>query len=153
MFISEMGAMDGSVTVGTTGATEPYSYLWSTGDVTQTVTGLGAGIYSVTVTSVEGCVCSSSVTLHNPEGEVCETREISDVEACAAFGYSYSFFSANLFNGITTSTNYLIQDGSFTEYVDGTARLLATFVNQSEPTISFDADVTLYRKNIRSTDR
>ena len=47
-----------------------------------------------------------------------------------------------MFNGITTSTNYLIQDGSFTEYVDGTARLLATFVNQSEPTISFDADVT-----------
>ncbi|MCC6385717.1 MAG: gliding motility-associated C-terminal domain-containing protein [Bacteroidia bacterium] len=33
----------------------PYTYLWSTGDTTQTLTNLGAGIYSVTVFDVYNC--------------------------------------------------------------------------------------------------
>ena len=54
------------VAVGTaSGGTAPYAFKWSNGATTQTVTGLAAGTYSVTVTDANGCKCSSNVTLMN----------------------------------------------------------------------------------------
>ncbi len=38
-----------------TGGTPPYSYLWNTGDMTPTITGLASGTYTVTVTDANGC--------------------------------------------------------------------------------------------------
>lgn len=38
------------------GGTAPYTYLWSTGDTTQTVTGLTPGQYHITVTDAVGCL-------------------------------------------------------------------------------------------------
>lgn len=37
------------------------SYIWSTGDITQTITVISAGTYSVTVTDVNNCSASASV--------------------------------------------------------------------------------------------
>jgi hypothetical protein len=44
-----------TATVNVVGGTEPYTYLWSNGQTTQTATGLAAGTYSVTVTDANGC--------------------------------------------------------------------------------------------------
>ena len=43
------------------GGTAPYTYSWSTGDVTtiNTLTGLVTGVYSVTVTDVYGCLSAA----------------------------------------------------------------------------------------------
>lgn len=53
---------DGSATVNTSGAISP-SYLWSNGQTTQTATSLNPGLYSVTVTDVNGCTATGSVTI------------------------------------------------------------------------------------------
>lgn len=50
----------GSVSVTANGGVGPYSYLWSEGSTTSSVTGLGGGTYTVTVTDVNGC--SSTAT-------------------------------------------------------------------------------------------
>ena len=42
-----------------------YTYLWSTGAVTSTITGLAAGLYSVTVFDPFGCQHSSNYTLRD----------------------------------------------------------------------------------------
>lgn len=55
------GGNDGSITVNPTGGTTPYSYIWSSGGTTQTVPGLPAGTYSVTLTDANGCF-----NIHNP---------------------------------------------------------------------------------------
>ncbi len=39
------------------------SYIWSTGDTTQTITNVTQGIYTVTVTSVSGCTATASATV------------------------------------------------------------------------------------------
>lgn len=55
------GSNDGTATAGPTGGTTPYTYLWTTGDMTASITGLGAGIFTVTVTDDNGCTAVQSV--------------------------------------------------------------------------------------------
>ena len=57
------GSVDGQATATATGGTAPYTYAWSTGDVTATVTGLPAGVFTVTVTDVNGCVETEEVEI------------------------------------------------------------------------------------------
>ena len=67
--VSCNGGNDGAATVFVAGATGPLTYLWSPGgQTTQTITGLTAGIYSVTVTdTANGCVRTSTTTVGEPE--------------------------------------------------------------------------------------
>ena len=55
---------NGSVSVDTvTGGANPFTYLWSNGGNTQTMFGLSAGNYVVTVTDNNGCTAAAGVTL------------------------------------------------------------------------------------------
>ncbi len=49
------GSCDGEITVIITGNDDPYSILWNTGDVTETIDSLCIGLYSVAVTGSNGC--------------------------------------------------------------------------------------------------
>lgn len=60
------GATDGSITVNSNAAYPVDTYEWSNGDTTQTITGLGAGTYSVTIYSVRGCIVLGDTTLVSP---------------------------------------------------------------------------------------
>ncbi|NEN24431.1 hypothetical protein G3O08_13045, partial [Cryomorpha ignava] len=55
----------GSITANPSGGTPGYTYAWDHGPTTQTVSGLSAGTYSVTVTDANGCseTCSSTITV------------------------------------------------------------------------------------------
>jgi len=48
-----------------TDGTQPYSYLWSTGETTQEITPNSHGWYSIEVTDVEGCVANDSFEVVN----------------------------------------------------------------------------------------
>jgi len=52
---SATGANDGTATSNPTGGSPEYTYMWSTGDTTQTITGLAPGMYYVTVTDSKLC--------------------------------------------------------------------------------------------------
>ena len=49
---------------GQTGVS-PYTYLWSNGQITSSITGLTPGNYSVTVTDGSGCVLTKNATVYN----------------------------------------------------------------------------------------
>ncbi len=57
---------DGTATVICNGGSTPYDYLWSTNETTQSISGLTAGLYQVTVTDRNGCSVSSSVVIEQP---------------------------------------------------------------------------------------
>jgi len=59
------GGSDGSATATPLYTTGPYTYIWSTGATTATITGLSAGIYTVTVFNI-GCIATGQITLTQP---------------------------------------------------------------------------------------
>ena len=58
---------DGSISVSTTDGTPPYTYQWNTGQFNDTISGLTAGNYLVTVTDFNGTTGSGSVELVDPQ--------------------------------------------------------------------------------------
>ena len=60
------GANDGSVTATVTGGVTPYFYIWNTGQSTPSITGLGSGTYSVTVTDANGCTTTKFGIVNEP---------------------------------------------------------------------------------------
>jgi gliding motility-associated-like protein len=65
--LSCFGACDGVASANANGGTTPYTYVWMPGNqVSQTVTGLCAGSYTVTATDANGCFNSSVVTFVDP---------------------------------------------------------------------------------------
>ncbi|RMG84841.1 MAG: PKD domain-containing protein [Bacteroidetes bacterium] len=61
------GSSDGEVSAEGTNGEMPFSYAWSTGDTTSTVTGLPAGTYSVTATDNNGCIVVDTIAISEPE--------------------------------------------------------------------------------------
>ncbi|NDG35561.1 MAG: adhesin, partial [Betaproteobacteria bacterium] len=80
---------DGSASVSVSGGTGAYTYLWSNGAATASLTNLAAGSYSLTVTDANGCSASSNVT----------------VGSLASLTASASVSSPILCNGGTTTVN------------------------------------------------
>lgn len=59
------GNPDGVATANAAGGTGAYNYLWSTSDSTQSISGLSAGNFSVTVTDQNGCISSASDSVYS----------------------------------------------------------------------------------------
>ncbi|MFH2096750.1 MAG: PKD domain-containing protein [Bacteroidota bacterium] len=60
------GGSDGTINLTINTGVSPYSFSWSSGDITQNLTGLSAGTYDVTATDAMGCTGTCSVTLTDP---------------------------------------------------------------------------------------
>jgi len=60
------GSTDGSAIANVTGV-PPYTYLWSTNDTDQMITGLSAGDYDIAITDGNGCMTDGAVTLTEPD--------------------------------------------------------------------------------------
>jgi gliding motility-associated-like protein len=60
------GFDNGAMNLNISGGIGPYSYLWSTGEMTQDISGLTEGYYSVTVTDANGCIKTDSARVNLP---------------------------------------------------------------------------------------
>lgn len=58
----------GTATASSISGTGPYTYLWTNGGTTATISSLPAGNYDVTVTDVNGCTGASGVAVTTPNG-------------------------------------------------------------------------------------
>jgi hypothetical protein len=92
------GLTDGTATANiVSGGTSPFSYLWSTGGTTATITGLGAGVYTVTVTDALGCTTTATTEVLAPT-EI--TAVVTSTNAC--FGQSNGTASVVISGGSGT---------------------------------------------------
>lgn len=64
--VSCFAGANGSLDVSVWGGTTPYNYIWGTGQLTQDVTNLTAGNYSVTITDSRGCSRVQNYSISQP---------------------------------------------------------------------------------------
>ena len=64
--VSCFGGSNGTVSTSANGGVLPYSYLWSNGDTTSSLTGLSAGTYVVTITDSINCTLNDTIIITEP---------------------------------------------------------------------------------------
>jgi hypothetical protein len=111
----------GGAETAVSGGTAPYTYLWSMGQTTSSITNMPAGTYTVTVTDANGCTKSTDVTLTNPTkidvtatitNAKCNAENSGSIAASATGGsgtYTYKWS-----NSSTTATVTGLGAGNYT---------------------------------------
>ncbi len=108
---------DGTATSAPSGGTSPYTYAWSNGETTQTITGLAQGNYTVTVTDAHSCTAEETVTVQE---FICPTLTIeATVTNSSCNGVCDGQITIdNMINGVPPFT-YLWTNGETTQTITG----------------------------------
>lgn len=142
--VSCFGGNDGAAAVSAAGGTLAYTYAWSNGASTSSLTGLSAGTYIVTVTDLNGCTAASTVTITEPTlltssiasqtNVLCNGMSTGDATASASGGtLSYGYLWNN---GQSNATATGLSAGSYTVTVtDAKGCTSSSTVSITEPTV------------------
>ena len=136
----------GSASVTATTGDSPFTYSWSNGNTTSSITSAAGGNYTVTVTAIDGCSATASVSVTtsgtltvttSATGTTCGNSNgaASVTAGGGTFTYSWS-------NGATTSSISSLTSGSYTVTVIGSPGCSATataVVNPSGGSVNIDA--------------
>ncbi|MBI4646927.1 MAG: hypothetical protein HY738_10130, partial [Bacteroidia bacterium] len=109
------GGNDGSATANPSGGTPGYTYLWSSGPLTQTITNLTAGTYSVTVTDFNNCTVSATGSINQPAAALSATTTITNI---LCFGEKTGAIDL-IPSGGTSPYSYSWSNGDITEDISG----------------------------------
>lgn len=146
---------DYTMTANATGGEEPYSYLWNTGDNTQSISTFAAdsSTYSVVVTDANGCTAEAEVTLNGASspcnGFYASIYESSDSSMTnvliAQAGGGTPVFTYVWSTGETTSSITYTDDGTYTVTITDANGCIATasFVVETNESCD-DFYVTIY---------
>jgi len=104
-------SLDGSIITTTTGGTPNYSYNWSNGATTESISGVDAGTYSLTLTDDNGCIVTKEYTLTKPD-ELVSNPTVTDV---ACNGETSGSIYLNISGG-TLPYSYSWSDGNVSNY-------------------------------------
>jgi len=113
--------LTGSISASGSGGTPPYAFQWSTGSTNATVTDLGQGTYTVTITDANSCTASLPVQVDPPgaivvagtsANLVCRGVATGSIAVSVSGGISpYSFLWAG---GATTQNRSGLGAGTYT---------------------------------------
>ncbi|MFA6402524.1 MAG: T9SS type A sorting domain-containing protein [Salinivirgaceae bacterium] len=78
VFDAQCGQSNGSAVTNVTGGVSPYTYNWSTGTSETGITGLGLGIYAVTVTDANSCETEKSFAVSELDAPVVYVDSIAE---------------------------------------------------------------------------
>jgi len=107
---------NGDATATPSGGTPGFTYLWNNGQTTQTATGLSAGNHTVTVTDLNGCTQTETVTITQANN----TLSVSTTSTPAGCTVSNGTATANASNG-TPGYTYLWSNSQTTQTATGLA--------------------------------
>jgi hypothetical protein len=117
--VSCFGEDDGVISTDVSGGVGPYTYAWSSGDITPSASNLTAGDYSVTVTDQNGCFTSDEISLTDPPLLGVGIVHVNDFNgfdiSCAGFGNGAAMAFAS---GGTGSWSYLWSNSETTSSIE-----------------------------------
>ena len=137
------GASTGELNAVTGGGQAPFTYLWSTGATTPTISNLAPGTYSVTVTDNVGDVTNSSITISDPiinsslvgtnflcsNGSI-PNKTVTSIQYRFMMSYTYGSYIDFTINGSYVGTGYTEYDFNCSEIVQTYTVTNPTYLNQ-----------------------
>jgi PKD repeat protein len=153
--ISCHGLVDGTATASVSGGTGSYNYDWSNGQHNASISGLAAGLHSLTAGDANGCVASGSITIVEPSA-ISSSVEVTQNETCAgsdgsavinAMGgtgnYTYSWS-----NGASGQTATSLSAGVYSvSTIDGNG-----CVANTSATIEYDCEINVPPTKLVASD-
>ncbi|MCF8428181.1 MAG: tandem-95 repeat protein, partial [Bacteroidia bacterium] len=120
--VSCFGGSNGEIDINVTGGTSPYAYVWTKNagafaPTTQDLTGLGTGVYAVTITDAHNCTTTRSVTITEPSAAL--SAACSNISP-TGFGTNDGSVSV-VATGGTPTYGYLWSNSATTATVNGLA--------------------------------
>lgn len=140
--VTAPGAEDGTATANPTGGTSPFTYEWSNGETTATITDLPSANYTVVVTDANGCTSEQTVPvapancaiLANITSNNVTCNGAADGTATVTLNNGLSPFTYDWSNGETTATVVDLMPGVYTvEVIDAVGCGTTTEVEINEP--------------------
>lgn len=110
---------DGKLEATATGGTQPYSYKWNSGQTTQTLNDVGAGLHVVVVEDANKCVVQESISVLNPEPVIADVTILSDYHGkpISCYGAANGSIKASASGG-TGSFSFLWNTGQTSSQID-----------------------------------
>jgi gliding motility-associated-like protein len=142
--ISCVGLSDGSIDLTINGGVAPYTYLWSNGATTQDLSNVPAGTYTVTITDLNGCPITSSITLTQPVGlsQSISAFTYPSGTNISCFGLSDGSVDLTISGG-NPGYSYLWNNGESTQDLNGLAAGTYSVVVTDANNCSITSQITL----------
>ena len=96
---ADCGQSTGMIDVEITGGSQPFSYAWNTGDITQDLINVPAGTYIITVTDNKGCTAILNFAVNDITGPVATINTTTDV---TCFGLCNGIITVDVTGGSGT---------------------------------------------------
>lgn len=112
---SGCGINDGAVNLTVTNGVGPYTYSWSNGQVTEDISNLAAGNYTVTITDSKGCTGTLVANVSNTSAISLDGSIVQDVTTCGGADGSVTL---NI-TGASGSETYSWSNGATTPNISG----------------------------------
>ncbi|MBN4081846.1 PKD domain-containing protein, partial [bacterium AH-315-C07] len=136
------GLTDGATNLTVSGGTTPYIYNWSNGTTTEDLSGIGAGIYAVSITDANGCfIDDDSITVNEPAQTIVSAGANDTV--CA--NNAVVALTGSVSGGITT-TGIWTTSGNGT-FSPGNTTLIVTYTPSTLDTIAGSVTLILTSTN------
>ena len=138
--VSCNGYTDGSVNITTNGGSSPYTYLWSNGDTTQSISNIAAGTYTLNVYDVNNCIIINSIIVPEPSALQTSITNNNGVITGTTLGgspsYAYEFFGPN--GLVASSSNNFGNSFSITPINSGNYSFIVVDANGCSDSISIN---------------
>ena len=103
------GATNGGINIHINGGTPSFTYLWSNGSTSQSLSGVAAGTYHLSVSDAYGCTTSTSINITQPS-----RITYSSIVTNVLCGGDATGAIATIVNGGNGGFNYLWSNGATT---------------------------------------